>query len=104
MDVGERGSVKRGDDTRKKSAVTCVSRVPPSSSRAPHSQPFFFFFRFVLSWLFGSFCHRSSATCFSWMSLTVLDLDLGPHCQIHLPTVSLNSSVILEHSPLTCPP
>lgn len=103
MDVGERGSVKRGDDTRKKSAVTCVSRVPPSSSRAPHSQPFFFF-RFVLSWLFGSFCHRSSATCFSWMSLTVLDLDLGPHCQIHLPTVSLNSSVILEHSPLTCPP
>lgn len=49
MDVGERGSVKRGDDTRKKSAVTCVSRVPPSSSRAPHSQPFFFFF--VLSYL-----------------------------------------------------
>lgn len=48
MDVGERGSVKRGDDTRKKSAVTCVSRVPPSSSRAPHSQPFFFFFSFCL--------------------------------------------------------
>lgn len=53
MDVGERGSVKRGDDTRKKSAVTCVSRVPPSSSRAPHSQPFFFFsFCLILAFWF----------------------------------------------------
>lgn len=86
-DTGERGSVEIGDDTRKKPAVTCISRIPPSSSRAPNSQLFFVF-------LSQEFCNLLLLDV-----LTDLDLDLGLHCHIHLPTVSSNSSVILEHNP-----
>lgn len=47
--------VRMADDTKRKSAVTCLSRTLPSSSNAPNS--------------------HESAACLPWMSHTVLDPD-----------------------------
>lgn len=47
--------VRMADDTKRKSAVTCLSRTLPSSSNAPNS--------------------HESAACLPWMSRTVLDPD-----------------------------
>lgn len=51
----EYGQVRMADDTKQKSAVTCLSRVLPSSSNAPNS--------------------HESATCLLWMPHSVLDPD-----------------------------
>lgn len=78
--MGERGTVKTGDDTRKEPAVT----MPFKNST----------FQFQ-----GSVFGFLSQKFYNLLPLAVLDPDPGSHGQIHVPTVSWDSSVILEHNP-----
>lgn len=79
--------VRMADDTKRKSAVTCLSRTLPSSSNAPNS--------------------HESAACLPWMSRTVLDPDPNwaplsntpAHSLSPLFFLSSNSSDMLEHIP-----